>query len=115
MEVQVDFFNTTRKQLDEILGESKAKEFLMKKSIFSVTIGSNDFLNNYLFPLISATVRLNQSPDSFIDEMINTLKTQLTVISSLYFSDTFSISIQADIIHRILLNLCSDYAETLHS
>ncbi|KAH7678819.1 GDSL lipase/esterase protein [Dioscorea alata] len=83
MEVQVDFFNTTRKQLDEILGESKAKEFLMKKSIFSVTIGSNDFLNNYLFPLISATVRLNQSPESFIDEMINTLKTQLTRLYTL--------------------------------
>ncbi|KAJ0980692.1 hypothetical protein J5N97_008947 [Dioscorea zingiberensis] len=83
LEVQVDFFNTTRKQLDEVLGEEKAKEFLMKKSIFSVTIGSNDFLNNYLFPLISATVRLNQSPDAFIDNLISTLKTQLTRLYSL--------------------------------
>ncbi|KAL6273814.1 hypothetical protein ACE6H2_024506 [Prunus campanulata] len=50
MDIQVDFYNQTRKQIDKLLGPSKAKEYIMKRSIFSVTIGSNDFLNNYLLP-----------------------------------------------------------------
>uniref|UniRef100_A0A0D3GUQ9 GDSL esterase/lipase n=1 Tax=Oryza barthii TaxID=65489 RepID=A0A0D3GUQ9_9ORYZ len=50
MDLQVDYFNITRKQLDDLLGKAKAKEFLKKKAIFSITVGSNDFLNNYLMP-----------------------------------------------------------------
>ncbi|KAL0897808.1 hypothetical protein Bca101_081769 [Brassica carinata] len=78
MDVQVDFFNTTRKQFDELLGKEKAKEYISKKSIFSITIGANDFLNNYLFPLLSVGTRLTQTPDNFIDDMIDHLRDQLT-------------------------------------
>lgn len=79
MDVQVDFFNVTRKQFDKLLGPSKAKEYIAKKSIFSITIGANDFLNNYLLPVLSIGARISQSPDSFIDDMITHLKDQLTV------------------------------------
>uniref|UniRef100_A0A0D9X2P4 GDSL esterase/lipase n=1 Tax=Leersia perrieri TaxID=77586 RepID=A0A0D9X2P4_9ORYZ len=57
MDLQVDYFNITRKQLDDLLGKAKAKEFLKKNAIFSVTVGSNDFLNNYLMPVLSAGTR----------------------------------------------------------
>ncbi|KAG2308158.1 hypothetical protein Bca52824_027906 [Brassica carinata] len=58
--------------------EKKAKEYISKKSIFSITIGANDFLNNYLFPLLSVGTRLTQTPDNFIDDMIDHLRDQLT-------------------------------------
>ncbi|KAF8051833.1 hypothetical protein N665_1662s0006 [Sinapis alba] len=78
MDVQVDFFNTTRKQFDDLLGKEKAKDYISKKSIFSITIGANDFLNNYLFPLLSVGTRLTQTPDNFIDDMLDHLRDQLT-------------------------------------
>ncbi|KAI5665874.1 hypothetical protein M9H77_15727 [Catharanthus roseus] len=78
MDIQVDYFNITRKQIDKLLGESKAKEWISRKSIFSITIGSNDFLNNYLLPVISMGARITQSPDAFIDDLLNHLRGQLT-------------------------------------
>lgn len=78
LDIQVDYFNITRKQLDSLLGPSQAKDYLMKKSIFSITIGSNDFLNNYLLPVLSIGARASQTPDAFIDDMINHLRNQLT-------------------------------------
>lgn len=84
MDVQIDYFNVTRKQVDKLLGPSKAKEYIMKKSIFSVTVGSNDFLNNYLLPVLSIGARVSQSPDAFVDDMINHLRNQLTVRIFIY-------------------------------
>ncbi|KAE8651938.1 GDSL esterase/lipase At2g23540 [Cucumis sativus] len=78
MDVQVDFFNVTRKQFDKIMGAEKAKEYIGKKSIFSITIGANDFLNNYLLPVLSVGARISQTPDAFVDDMISHLKNQLT-------------------------------------
>ncbi|KAI3978952.1 hypothetical protein MKX01_016127 [Papaver californicum] len=78
IDIQVDYFNITRKQLDGLIGSSKAREFLMKKAIFSVTVGSNDFLNNYLLPLLSIGERLSESPEALINHLINNLRNQLT-------------------------------------
>lgn len=78
MDIQVDYFNITRKQIDDLLGPSQAKDHIMKKSLFSVVIGSNDFLNNYFLPLISAGTRIADSPDAFVDTMIDHIKFQLT-------------------------------------
>lgn len=79
MDIQIDYFNITRKQIDKLLGASKAREHINKRSIFSITVGSNDFLNNYLLPVISAGARITQTPDSFVDDLINHLRGQLTV------------------------------------
>ncbi|MQL75912.1 hypothetical protein Taro_008293 [Colocasia esculenta] len=78
LDIQVDYFNTTRQQLDKLLGKTKAKEWLWKDAIFSLTIGSNDFLNNYLLPVLSVGVRVAESPDGFIDDLISNLRNQLT-------------------------------------
>ena len=79
MDIQIDYFNITRKQIDKLLGASKAREFMTKKSIFSITIGANDFLNNYLLPVLSVGARISESPDAFIDDLLNHLRGQLTV------------------------------------
>ncbi|KAL3640256.1 hypothetical protein CASFOL_011748 [Castilleja foliolosa] len=78
MDIQVDYFNITRKQIDKLLGSAKAIDYLHKNSIFSITIGSNDFLNNYLLPVISIGARISESPDTFVDDMIKHLRGQLT-------------------------------------
>ncbi|CAH9067525.1 unnamed protein product [Cuscuta europaea] len=78
MDIQVDYFNITRRQINKLLGASKAREFVTKKSIFSITVGSNDFLNNYLLPLVSIGTRLSQTPDAFIDHLISHFRAQLT-------------------------------------
>lgn len=78
MDIQIDYFNITRKQIDKLLGASKARDFIMKKSIFSVTVGSNDFLNNYLLPVLSIGARVSETPDAFIDDLLSQLKGQLT-------------------------------------
>lgn len=79
MDIQIDYFNNTRKQIDKLLGPTKAKDYIMRKSIFSVTVGANDFLNNYLLPVLSIGARVSQTPDAFVDDMINHLRNQLTV------------------------------------
>ncbi|KAK8606807.1 hypothetical protein V6N13_052564 [Hibiscus sabdariffa] len=78
LDIQIDYFNNTRKQFDGLLGPSEAKDYISNRSIFSITIGSNDFLNNYLLPLLSTGTRISESPDAFIDDMINHLRNQLT-------------------------------------
>jgi hypothetical protein len=79
MDLQVDYFNITRRQLDSLLGRGRAREYMKKKAIFSVTVGSNDFLNNYLMPVLSVGTRVSQSPDGFINDLIFHLRDQLTV------------------------------------
>ncbi|KAG2638940.1 GDSL esterase/lipase At2g23540-like [Panicum virgatum] len=83
MDLQVDYFNITRRQLDELLGRDRAKEFLRRKAIFSVTVASNDFLNNYLMPVLSTGTRISESPDSFINDLIFHLRDQLTRLYTL--------------------------------
>ncbi|CAK9166410.1 unnamed protein product [Ilex paraguariensis] len=78
MDIQIDYFNITRKEIDKLLGASKARDYVMKKSIFSITVGSNDFLNNYLLPVLSVGARISQTPDAFIDDLISHLRGQLT-------------------------------------
>ncbi|CAN4082842.1 unnamed protein product [Withania somnifera] len=83
MDIQIDYFNITRKEIDKLLGKSKARDYVMKKSIFSITIGSNDFLNNYLLPVLSIGTRVTESPDAFIDDFLKHLKAQLTRLYTL--------------------------------
>ncbi|CAM8915682.1 unnamed protein product [Rhodiola kirilowii] len=83
MDIQIDYFNITRKRIDRIMGASKARDYVMKRSIFSITVGSNDFLNNYLLPVISTGARISQTPDGFVDDMISHFRAQLTRLYTL--------------------------------
>lgn len=79
LDIQIDYFNITRKQFDQLLGPSKARDYMMKRSFFSITIGANDFLNNYLLPVLSIGARISESPSAFVDDMISHFRNQLTV------------------------------------
>ncbi|ONK78627.1 uncharacterized protein A4U43_C02F20790 [Asparagus officinalis] len=83
MDIQVDYFNITRKQIDGLLGKDKARDYVTRKAIFSVTIGANDFLNNYLLPVLSTGERISETPDGFVDQLISTLRGQLNRLYSL--------------------------------
>lgn len=79
MDTQIDYFNITRKHIDDLLGTTEARDFIMKKSIFPIIVGSNDILNNYLLPILSIGERMSISPDAFIADLIRNLKQQLNV------------------------------------
>lgn len=52
---------------------------LLKRALFTVAFGSNDFLDNYLTPALSIPERELLSPESFVAIMISRLRVQLTV------------------------------------
>ena len=54
------------------MGASAAMK-LLEWSLFSITIGSNDFINNYLIPLVSPV------EETFVEALILRLRLQLTV------------------------------------
>lgn len=79
MDTQIDYFNITRKHIDELLGTTQARQFIMKNSMFPIVVGSNDILNNYLLPILSAGERLSISPDAFIAKLHIQFYEQLNV------------------------------------
>ncbi|CAI8590939.1 unnamed protein product [Vicia faba] len=56
------------KIIKELGGESKAKEYL-KKCLYYVNIGSNDYLNNYFMPKIYPTSRI-YNPEQYAEVLI---------------------------------------------
>lgn len=75
MDAQVSYFEETVIELKQMLGVEKAQSFLAK-SLFSITIGSNDFLGNYIFPL-PTTLERTVPPQQFIEKLLKKLKGQL--------------------------------------
>jgi len=81
MDAQIDYFANTRHDIISYIGVPAALN-LFQKALFSVTIGSNDFINNYLTPDVAFSEDKLDSPELFVITMISRLRTQLTVISS---------------------------------
>ncbi|KAJ4955959.1 hypothetical protein NE237_012742 [Protea cynaroides] len=77
LDAQLDNFANTRQDIISSIGSSEAMN-LFRTSIFSVTIGSNDFINNYLTPVISVPEQKLVSPATFVDTMISRYTLQLT-------------------------------------
>ncbi|BAT87774.1 GDSL esterase/lipase [Vigna angularis] len=78
-DAQIDNFANTREEIISLIGAPEALN-LFKKALFTVALGSNDFLDNYLTPLFSIPERLLVSPESFVATLISRLRLQLTVI-----------------------------------
>ncbi|XP_030528137.1 GDSL esterase/lipase At4g16230-like isoform X1 [Rhodamnia argentea] len=76
LDAQLDNFENTRQDIISGIGISAAME-LFKTALFSVTIGSNDFINNYLTPVISAPEQRLISPEVFVNTMISRYRHQL--------------------------------------
>lgn len=78
-DAQIDNFANTRQDIIASIGVPAALN-LLNRSLFSVSIGSNDFINNYLTPSFSFSERESESPQSFVAKMISKFRLQLTVM-----------------------------------
>ena len=82
---QVQNYQNTVAQVVELLGDENTAADYLRKCIYSVGLGSNDYLNNYFMPQYYSTSR-QYTPEQYADDLINRYRDQLNV-SSLKFSD----------------------------
>ncbi|XP_057420478.1 GDSL esterase/lipase At4g16230-like [Lotus japonicus] len=82
LDAQIDNFANTRQDIISNIGPPLALN-LFKKALFSVTIGSNDFINNYLTPGVTFSEHGFSSPELFVASMIARLRLQLTRLFNL--------------------------------
>lgn len=66
---QVRNYQTTVSQVVQLLGDENQAADYLSKCIYSVGLGSNDYLNNYFMPLYYNTGR-QYTPDQFADVLI---------------------------------------------
>lgn len=77
----MDNFANTRQDIMTGIGATAALK-LFNGALFSFTIGANDFINNYLTPVVSKLEQKLVSPELFVGAMISRFKVQLTVRTS---------------------------------
>ncbi|KAL0414836.1 UNVERIFIED_CONTAM: GDSL esterase/lipase [Sesamum radiatum] len=77
LDAQMDNFANTRQEIISRIGKVEAKK-LFENAVFSITIGSNDFINNYLTPYVSKLEQKLVPPESFVGSMISRFRIQLT-------------------------------------
>ncbi|KAI5080745.1 hypothetical protein GOP47_0003928 [Adiantum capillus-veneris] len=75
IDTQLVWFSNTIKDLNQQLGESGTQE-LLKKSLFSLTVGANDYVNNYL--LKGSPTSLQYNTTQFHQILLNKHAQQLT-------------------------------------
>ncbi|XVE65503.1 hypothetical protein DITRI_Ditri08aG0005000 [Diplodiscus trichospermus] len=81
-DAQIDNFENTRLDIISSIGAAATLEML-QNALFSVTMGSNDFINNYFTPVISAAEQKLVPPGVFVAAMIGRFRLQLTRLHSL--------------------------------
>ncbi|KAK1266420.1 GDSL esterase/lipase [Acorus gramineus] len=77
---QIELFQGTQEIIQMKIGGEAADKFF-KEAIYTVALGSNDFINNYLLPVYPDS--LSYSSDGFIDYLMSTLESQLKLLHSL--------------------------------
>ncbi|KAJ1297432.1 hypothetical protein BS78_01G375900 [Paspalum vaginatum] len=77
LDAQIDNYANSRHDLIARHGEVAAVS-LLRSALFAVTMGSNDFINNYLTPIFSVPERATTPPAAFIGAMISKYRQQLT-------------------------------------
>ncbi|MCO5592833.1 hypothetical protein L7F22_046836 [Adiantum nelumboides] len=75
MDTQLVWFSNNVKELKEQLGENGAQE-LIRKSLYSVTVGANDFVNNYI--LKGSPTSLQYNTTQFQKVLLDKQTQQLT-------------------------------------
>ncbi|XP_022852027.1 GDSL esterase/lipase At5g45670-like [Olea europaea var. sylvestris] len=76
---QVNNYKTTVAQVVNILGDEDSAANYLTKCIYSVGIGSNDYLNNYFMPLYYSTGR-QFSPEQYADILIQEYSEQIRTL-----------------------------------
>ncbi|GER25622.1 GDSL esterase/lipase [Striga asiatica] len=83
LDAQLDNFANTRQEIISRIGFDAAQK-LLKDALFSITIGSNDFINNYLTPFVPSKVEQQlMPPQSFVGAMISKYRVQLMRLYSM--------------------------------
>lgn len=78
-DAQLDNFANTRQDIISNIGVPTALN-LFKRSIFSVAMGSNDFINNYLAPAVLIYEKNLASPELFVTTLVSRFREQLIVM-----------------------------------
>ncbi|MCO5601621.1 hypothetical protein L7F22_055744 [Adiantum nelumboides] len=76
MDKQIAYFEGTVKEINKMLGVEETRSFLTK-ALFSITLGANDFLSNYIFPL-PTSLEKTLSPQEYNQKLLKQLKVQVT-------------------------------------
>lgn len=84
LDAQMDNFANTRQDIISSIGSPTAMK-LFNRALYSVTMGSNDFINNYLVPVLSAVEQKLISPQMFVDTLISRFRLQLTVFHACHY------------------------------
>lgn len=84
MSGQVNNYKNTISQVVNILGDENTAANYLSKCIYSVGLGSNDYLNNYFMPNIYSTSR-RYTPDQYADVLIQQYRAQLVVYINFFY------------------------------
>ncbi|KAL8460771.1 hypothetical protein ACS0TY_032326 [Phlomoides rotata] len=79
---QVSNYKNTVAQVVDILGDEDTAADYLSKCIYSIGVGSNDYLNNYFMPQYYSTAN-QYSPDQYADALIEQYTQQLRNLNSL--------------------------------
>ncbi|KAI3690906.1 hypothetical protein L2E82_49118 [Cichorium intybus] len=82
LDAQLDNFANTRQDIISRIGFNAAQK-LLNGALFSVTIGSNDFINNYLTPILSTFEQNIVPPEAFVGTLITRFRLQLIIHSTI--------------------------------
>eukprot|EP01018_Ginkgo_biloba_P006044 Gb_41351 [translate_table: standard] len=77
---QIELFEGTKATIIKKIGHDVAETFF-NESFYTIAIGSNDYVNNFLLPV--AADAWQYTPDEFIDYLVITLRQQLTLLHRL--------------------------------
>ncbi|KAL1205166.1 GDSL esterase/lipase [Cardamine amara subsp. amara] len=78
---QVQNYQNSVAQIVQILGDENSAADYLRRCIYSVGMGSNDYLNNYFMPQYYPTSR-QYSPDQYADDLITRYRDQLNALYS---------------------------------
>ncbi|KAF8107805.1 hypothetical protein N665_0116s0012 [Sinapis alba] len=76
---QVQNYLNTVSQVVQILGDENSAADYLRQCIYSVGLGSNDYLNNYFMPQFYSTSR-QYTPEQYADDLINRYRDQLNAL-----------------------------------
>nr|GEW14827.1 GDSL esterase/lipase At4g16230-like [Tanacetum cinerariifolium] len=82
MDLQLHSFAKTKDDIISLIGKPAAHN-LLANALFSTTVGSNDFVNNYILPPASNHTRKLMPPKIFIGILISTYRRQLKTLYSM--------------------------------
>jgi hypothetical protein len=77
-------YQNTVSQVVNLLGDENSAADYLSKCIYSIGMGSNDYLNNYFMPLYYSTSN-RYTPEQYADVLLQDYSQQLRV-STIYIS-----------------------------